>query len=125
MKKYGYILAGIVFTILGIVGVFLPIMPAIPFFLAAVYYFSKASKRFRAWFMSTELYRRYFQNFIKNRAMPVKAKIIILVYLAIAVAAVFIFSTNIYAKISAAAIAAVMYYYFLFAIKNAKRQSEK
>lgn len=118
MKKYGYALIGVAFVILGIIGAILPVMPAIPFFLAAVYYFSKSSKRFRTWFMSTTLYRKYLQGFVKDRSISLKAKIFILIYATSASTAVFIFAGNVYVKISAAVIMAAMYGYILLGVKT-------
>lgn len=48
MRKVVFIIIGIIFTILGVVGVLLPIMPGVIFFVFAAYFFSKSSEAMHA-----------------------------------------------------------------------------
>ncbi|MGP9663162.1 YbaN family protein [Halomonas sp. AOP22-C1-8] len=61
---------------IGVIGIFLPLLPTTEFMLGAVYCASKGSPRFEAWIRS----RRYVGPLIKNweteRAIPRRAKII-------------------------------------------------
>lgn len=43
MRKVVLIIIGIFFTILGVIGVLLPVMPGVIFFVIAAYFFSKSS----------------------------------------------------------------------------------
>ena len=58
MKKTIFIILGTVCLGLGTIGVFLPILPTVPFYLATVFFFSQSSDRLHRWF--------YRQIFIKN-----------------------------------------------------------
>lgn len=70
--------AGFLCTGLGALGTVLPILPTVPFLLAAVFCFAKSSKKLHQWFIGTKLYRNNLENFVKNRAMSfgTKCKII-------------------------------------------------
>ena len=59
---------------LGIVGIFLPALPTVPFLLLASFCFSKGSKRFHDWFIQTKLYKNHLENFEKNKSMTLKNK---------------------------------------------------
>lgn len=45
-------------SLLTVVGILLPIVPQIPFFIATVYCFSKCSPKFKAWIEGTKLYAK-------------------------------------------------------------------
>lgn len=57
MNRLFYVICGIVLFVLGIVGLFLPIIPQVPFFLAAIFCFSKASRRFNRFIKKTRVYK--------------------------------------------------------------------
>jgi len=44
-----WLTAGLFFALLGTIGLLLPVVPQIPFFLAAILCFMRASKRFNGW----------------------------------------------------------------------------
>jgi hypothetical protein len=44
-----WLAAGLFFVLLGIIGLMLPVVPQLPFFLAAALCFARCSKRFNAW----------------------------------------------------------------------------
>lgn len=47
--KYFYVTLGCLFVFIGVVGVFLPILPTTPFLLVAAFFFSKGSDKFYLW----------------------------------------------------------------------------
>src|SRR5688572_15469404 len=48
-KQKAYMAAGIVSVVIAIVGVFLPIVPQVPFAILAAYLFAKGSRRLHKW----------------------------------------------------------------------------
>lgn len=72
--KIFWAVLGFLCTGLGAVGTVLPILPTVPFLLAAMFCFARSSERLHDWFVGTKLYKRNLENFVKNRKMERKVK---------------------------------------------------
>ena len=55
VKKYCYILVGLIALALGSIGVILPVLPTTPFLLLASFCFAKGSDRFHDWFNNSKV----------------------------------------------------------------------
>jgi len=77
--------AGTLFTGLGIIGVFIPILPTTPFLLLAAACYMRSSERFYQWLINNRIFGAYVRNYIEGRGMPVRTKIftILLLWLTI------------------------------------------
>ncbi|MBS4959773.1 MAG: YbaN family protein [Clostridiales bacterium] len=71
-----YIIAGILAVLLALMGAVLPVIPAIPFWLAAFFCFNKGSPRFHQWILSTKIYQKYFEKDSTDSGMRVKTKLL-------------------------------------------------
>lgn len=90
-----YLLAGIglISLALGIVGIFLPVLPTTPFLLLSAALFLRSSRSLYDWLMNHPKLGPYISNFMLHKSIPLKVKIIsvsmvwiTLLYCAIAVA---------------------------------------
>ena len=56
--KIIWILLGFISLILGTLGIVLPILPTVPFYMATVFCFAKSSDKLHHWFTHTNLYKK-------------------------------------------------------------------
>ena len=75
MKKIILIALGSVCLALGTVGVVLPILPTVPFYMAAAFCYAKSSQRLHSWFVNTALYKKHLSSFVEHRGMLLKTKV--------------------------------------------------
>ena len=87
VRRIIYLVVGCIALALGTVGVVLPVLPTVPFFLLAAFCFAKSSERLHTWFLGTKLYQDNLADFTAGRGMTsaTKARIIITVTLLMAV----------------------------------------
>jgi uncharacterized membrane protein YbaN (DUF454 family) len=90
-KKRLLIGAGTLSTALGIIGIFVPILPTTPFLLLAAACYMRSSERFYQWLINNRVFGAYIRNYIEGRGMPVRIKIftILLLWLAIGLSITF------------------------------------
>ncbi len=74
--KYLYIALGSVSLALGVVGIFVPLLPTTPFLLLAAALYLKGSPRLYAWLLHQKYLGAYIRNFREHRAIPLRAKIV-------------------------------------------------
>ena len=74
--KYIYIATGSLFLALGVIGIFLPVLPTTPFLLLAAALFFKGSPRIYNWLLEHKYLGPYIRSFREERAIPLRAKII-------------------------------------------------
>lgn len=87
--------AGFVCFALGMVGVFLPVLPTTPFILLAAFCFARSSQRVNDWFKSTKVYHTVLEGYVTKREMTVKAKLSIIIPVTILLALACYFMRNI------------------------------
>ena len=73
--KYTLALLGLISLSLGILGVFLPLLPTTPFLLLSAALFMKSSTRLYNWLMNHKYLGKYLQNYILHKTISVKTKI--------------------------------------------------
>jgi len=90
-KRRLLIAAGTLCTGLGIIGIFVPILPTTPFLLLAAACYMRSSERFYRWLTNNRVFGAYVTNYIEGRGMPLRMKVftILLLWLAIGLSATF------------------------------------
>jgi uncharacterized membrane protein YbaN (DUF454 family) len=83
--------AGTLCTGLGIIGIFVPILPTTPFLLLAAACYMRSSERFYQWLINNRIFGAYVRNYIEGRGMPIRIKIftILLLWLTIGLSITF------------------------------------
>ena len=61
---------------LGIIGIFLPLLPTTPFLLLAAFLYARSSQRFYNWLLTNRWYGSYIRNYRERRGISLRIKII-------------------------------------------------
>ena len=76
VKRRALIIAGSIFVGLGIVGIFVPLLPATPFLLLAAACYARSSNRFYNWLMNNKRLGNYITNYRQRKGVPLRTKVI-------------------------------------------------
>ncbi|RAU99861.1 DUF454 family protein [Paenibacillus sp. YN15] len=116
--KYLYILLGFLFFALGAIGAVVPVLPTTPFLLLAAFFFARGSERFNRWFLSTSLYKKHLEAFVRSRSMTRASKVLTLGFASSMLAIAFIATELLYLRLFILLVAVYKYYYFATRIKT-------
>lgn len=123
MKKITFLLCGHLFLIIGIIGVFLPVLPTTPFLLLSAYFYSKSSARIHNWMMNHKRLGPPLKDWQDNGVIGIKAKIFASVMILYVVGIRFPkLDINLYAKILASTILLLV---LLFVVTRPSQRPEK
>jgi uncharacterized membrane protein YbaN (DUF454 family) len=81
VRKAVLIFTGTVFVALGVLGIFLPLLPTTVFLLLAAYCYSRSSERFHNWLLNNRLTGGYVKNYKSGRGMSIAQKTTTLIFL--------------------------------------------
>ncbi|MEO8666668.1 MAG: YbaN family protein [Ignavibacteria bacterium] len=111
---------GFLFVGIGVLGMFLPLLPTTIFFLLAAWCFARSSEKFHYWLHHNKLFGKYLTNYSINKGMTLGSKIFSISFLWAGILVSVIFATNlIYIRILLIAIAIGVSWHIL-AIKTLK-----
>lgn len=95
IKKYFFAAAGCISLALGCIGIVLPILPTVPFFLLTLFCFSQSSMRLHDWFTGTDLYKKNLESYVRKEGMQMKTKVSIVATVTLLMAIGFICMKNV------------------------------
>ena len=75
LKKKILLIAGTISVAIGVVGIFVPLLPTTPFLLLAAACYSRSSKWFYRWLLDNRFFGTYVRNYVKGRGVPLRIKI--------------------------------------------------
>ncbi len=75
------IACGTLCVALGILGMFVPILPTTPFLLLASICYARSSERFLRWLLTNRWCGEYIRNYREGRGIPLKQKVITIILL--------------------------------------------
>ena len=73
-----FLIVGFISLGLGTVGIVVPVLPTVPFYLLTAFCFIRGSERFAKWFLNSKLYKNHVGNFAKHRVMTIYGELILL-----------------------------------------------
>jgi len=125
IRKAILIFAGTVCVGLGVLGMFLPLMPTTVFLLMAAYCYSRSSERFHTWLMTNRLFGRYISDYKAKRGMSVGHKVTTLVTLWVSIGvSIWLLGSAFWPTLILAAIAVAITVHILW-IKTASPESSE
>ena len=99
--------AGTLFVALGLIGIFVPVLPTTPFLLLAAACYARSSARFYRWLMNHPWFGESIRNYRAGRGIPLREKLFVLLalWLTIGISGLFVLS-NLWVEGALVAIAA-------------------
>ena len=76
MRKGLFTIIGVLFTALGVVGAFLPVLPTVPFLLVAAWAFANSSERLHRWLLEHARLGPPLKAWQEQRAIPARGKLL-------------------------------------------------
>ncbi len=114
---------GTLSLVLGIIGIFLPLLPTTPLLLLASICYAHSSKRFYNWLLNNRIFGKYIHDYREGRGVSLKHKIVAISLLWITIGATACFFVSLWwVRIILLGIAAGVTYH-LVKIKTSKPES--
>ncbi len=94
LKRRLLIAAGTISTAIGIVGIFVPVLPTTPFLLLAAAFYLRSSQKLYDRLLNNRFIGAYVRNYLQGKGMPRKVKIITILLLWITITGSIIFAVQ-------------------------------
>lgn len=100
-----YVVLGFIFLSLGVIGIFLPLLPTTPFIILSAYFFSKGQKRLHNWLLTLPKIGMIINDWEQYGVISKKSKILASIMIIVLFSYTLIFvQVNLYIKIVVALI---------------------
>ena len=92
MKKVLFVTFGVISVVLGTIGIVTPVLPTTPFLLLAMYLFSRSSPKMHRLLQENRVFGKYLSNYFNNKPIPIKQKLISILFLWLGLGTTFYFA---------------------------------
>ena len=72
--RWLWIIAGSISLALGIIGIFLPLLPTTPFLLLTAACYARGSSRLYNWLLNNKMFGKYIRNYREGKGIPARSK---------------------------------------------------
>ena len=79
--RYAYLLGGILLVAIGVIGIFLPVLPTTIFLILASACFVKSSPKANEWLRNHKILGVYLKNYQDKSGLTIKSKVINIIFL--------------------------------------------
>lgn len=125
LKRLIFLILGFLCLGLGCVGVALPILPTVPFFLVTVFCFANSSKKLHDWFVGTDIYKKNLESFVQKKGMTARTKAGIISSVTVLMGLGFFMMKDVpVGRVILAAVWVCHMIYFIFGVKTLKIQQK-
>ncbi len=126
IKRLLYLMIGFICLGLGCIGIALPILPTVPFFLVTIFCFANSSQRLHDWFLHTKMYKKHLEAFVKKKGMTIKAKTTVLISVSLLMGLGFVMMNQVLiGRIILIVIWICHIIYFIFGVKTIKQTDKE
>ncbi|WP_137820531.1 MULTISPECIES: YbaN family protein [unclassified Pseudomonas] len=73
--RYGLLTLGWLSVVLGVIGIFVPMLPTTPFLLLAAACFARSSRRFYLWLVGHPKLGPWIRDYLDGHGIPLKGKV--------------------------------------------------
>lgn len=94
IRKFLLITAGTLSVALGVLGIFLPLLPTTPFLLLAAYCYARSSRHLLEWLLTNRWFGAYIRNYREGRGIPLREKVVTLTVLWLTIGATTVFAVS-------------------------------
>lgn len=122
MKKALFILLGFISFFLGTVGIFVPLLPTVPFYLLTAYLWVNSSESLHRYLMNSKYYHKYIhETLVEKKVTPKKLiKMLLTVFILLLIPFILFDSLHVRIILACVFIGHIIggYYYFVLKSKN-------
>jgi len=72
--RFFFLFLGLISLILGILGIFVPLLPTTPFLLLSSFSFARSNERFNHWLLTNRFFGKHLQDYIARKTVKRQIK---------------------------------------------------